>query len=144
MEAQQPPPPPEKSLEQELKDTVQSVKKEVPASLSEVEKLPFHLLLMLLGAGLSILLGVLFFFFSIFGRHPFYAIVNLVVCLIFGAALLFSFVIAKRSRLLGGIMAGFSGLVLMAGGGAGGFIGGLAGLAGAALALLKEFGILDK
>jgi len=144
MNAPQLPPAPERGLEQDLRETVNIVKKEVPMSLSGMERLPLHLLLVLLGAGLSVLLGLLFFFVNIFGSHPGYAIINLLICFIFGGLLLLSFIIAKRNILSGGILAGIFSLVLIIGGGAGGLIGGFIALGGAGIMFLKEFGIIGR
>jgi len=144
MESSQPPPPAEKGLEQDLKKTVDLVKKEVSTTLSGMEKLPIHLLLILLGSGLSVLLGLLFFAFQLGGRHWYNAIINLAVCIIFGASLRLSFILTKRRTLFGGALAGIFSLILIVAGGTGGLIGGIVGLGGAGIIFLKEFGILAK
>ncbi len=132
------------SLDNEIGETIKLVKQEIPTSVSGVGKLPFHLFLILLGAGLAIFLGLVFFLFQLVGWRLINAIVNLLICLLLGSFLLYSFAVAKRRRLLGGVLSGMFSLVLIIAGGPAGLIGGLVALCGAGIIFLKEFEILPK
>ncbi|MBM4248404.1 MAG: hypothetical protein FJ149_03035 [Euryarchaeota archaeon] len=143
----QPPPPPcgpSPSLEQELGQTIDMVKREVPTSIEGISRLPAHLMLILLGAGLAMFLGVLFFFLNLLVWHPLGAFVHLVLCFLFGALLVYAFIVSKGRPVLGAVLAGAFGLVLVIAGGTGGLIGGVLALIGAGIVFLREFGLLDK
>jgi len=144
-----PQPPPQSmqqgtSLEKDIDETINLVKQEVRTSLSGMSKLPIPLFLILLGAGLAVLLGLLFFLVQLGGRHPLNAIVSLIVCLMFGALLVVAFAITRRKRTFGAVLSAVFSLVLIVAGGIGGMIGGLVGLCGVGIIFLKDFGILDK
>jgi hypothetical protein len=123
-------------------DSLDGIIKEVPTSVRELEKLPMYLMLIVLGGGIAVLLGVVFGIIEIAMSVALLkwvgeGTVHLIVCLVMGALLIFSFVICKRDLFTGSILAGISGLVLIIAGGIAGLIGGLFGVLGAFLAFIK-------
>jgi len=123
-------------------DSLNGIMKEVPMSVRELEKLPLYLMLIVVGGGMAVLLGIVIGVIEIamavallrwVGEGP----LHLIVCLVMGALLIFSFVICKRDLFTGSILAGISGIVLVIAGGIAGLIGGLFGVFGAFIAFLK-------
>jgi hypothetical protein len=98
--------------------------------------------LIVLGGGLAILLGIVLGVIEVtFNMDtPKWvggAIIHLIVCIIIGFLLIFSYIMCKRDILMGSILAFVFSIVLLAAGGIAGLIGGLLGLLGALIAFLK-------
>jgi hypothetical protein len=112
---------------------------------SDIEHMKPHEMLLLLGGFLSIILGLVFFGLGwVQGLSQTQLlstsrVLILVVDVIVGIFLCFTFLVSKRSMMNAGIMAVVMAIVLMAFGGTPGLIGGVVGLLGGCLAIAMPY-----
>ncbi len=132
------------NLEKEIRDTI----KRLPRNIDEIEKKPIYEILILMGGGLSMIFAPIFFIFDVVtfgGRSPLinvlHAIVILLICMVFGFGLLYTYAnLRKRPKTT--LIFGFFCSILLFAGGYAGWAGGLLGLIGLLLYFAKKSDIL--
>ncbi len=132
------------TAEQEVREAVNEVRRELPRTSGEVSRLPLRLLLVLLGGYIGLGLGTVQFLLDVFVAlvltkpgHAFFAILRFVLDLVFGGVLLLAYARAKRDVGTGAVIAGVAGLVLLFLPWAG-TVAGLLAVGGAALLLIDS------
>ncbi len=132
------PPPRGRGFEAQTRATIDKVSREVPKSIEELEKLPPYLILIVLGGFCAIGLGILVFIFDILGNpgKSLQHIVQLLICLIFGFLLLWTYTQVRRAPKTAYVLGFVFGIILLFGN-LGGVIGGVLGLIGAIILFLK-------
>lgn len=127
-----------RGFEAQTRATIDKVSREVPKSLDELEKLPIYLILFVLGGFCAIGLGILAFLLSIIGmpKNFIVHIVQLLICLIFGFLLLWTYTQVRRAPKMAYVLGFVFGIILLFSNW-GGFIGGVLGILGALILFLK-------
>ena len=126
------------SLEAQTRATIGKVSREVPKSIEELEKLPPYLILIVLGGFCAICLGILVFIFDILGNPGKFLqhIAQLLICLIFGFLLLWTYTQVRRAPKTAYVL-GFVFSIILFFSNLGGVIGGVLGIIGALILFLK-------
>lgn len=138
-----PPPRGRGGFEAQTRATIDKVSREVPKSIDELEKLPIYLILFVLGGFCAIGLGILVFLLNIVGMPKKFVlhIVQLLICLIFGFLLLWTYTQVRRAPKTAYVLGFVFGIILLFSNW-GGVIGGVLGLIGALILFLKTENLL--
>ncbi len=125
-------------IEAQTRATIDQVSKEVPKSIKELEKLPIYLILFVVGGFCAMGLGILVFLFKIVDTPKGFLghIIQLVICLVFGFMLLWTYTQVRRTPKTAYVL-GFVFSIILFFGNEGGFIGGVLGFIGALMLFLK-------
>ena len=126
------------SLEAQTRATIDQVRRELPRSVEDMERLPIYSILFIVGGFCAIGLGFLVFLVSLANPRGNFIlnIAQLLVCLIFGFMLLWNYTQVKKAPRTAFVLGLVFGIILWFGG-YGGVIGGLLGVIGAIILLIQ-------
>ncbi|MBS3817786.1 MAG: hypothetical protein KGY76_09525, partial [Candidatus Thermoplasmatota archaeon] len=118
---------------------IEDIYKECPKSAMDLEELPVHSILLVLGGYIAIGIGTFHFLISIIKVFDPYVIFHFLTNIVFGFGLLISFYRIEQGIEKWAVVAGVFSLILIILGGIVGALAGIVAIFGAGLAILSSF-----
>lgn len=120
-------------------EVIEKIYKKCPKSAGELEELPVHSILLVLGGYIAIGIGTFHFLISIVRNFDPFTVFHFLTNIVFGVGLLISFYRIEQGIKKWAVVAGVFSLILIILGGIVGALAGIVAVFGAGLALLSSY-----